>query len=146
MGEATFRLLVVLRRIHGDEHRQGRRVARTFIDNGYAAAPDVRRKHLVIGVHRHDVFKAGYRPIGAIGALGAVVDRILATQALEIGPVGVASPELDVADVDVLERDRLRVVQPHRGGGVIGHGVPPIQDLARLWMALERTPGLPPKG
>ena len=80
-------LLVVLRRIHGNEagtpeiHRQ--------VAQHDAAHQRVGRKRLLIGIDRHDVAVTGHRPVGAVDAVRAPVHRIFPPQAFEPGAPGV---------------------------------------------------------
>jgi len=112
---------VMIRRIEGDE--AGPLAALGRIGDHDAAAPRVRREHLVVGVHGDDVVEAGHRPVGAVFAVAAVVDRVLAPQPLEPGPVGVAGEQVHVGDVEILQRRRIGLLPGVPGDGVVGHFV-----------------------
>src|SRR3546814_10216211 len=81
---------------------------------------DLGRKDGVVDLDLHDVLVAGHRPVGPVGAPGAVMHRILVAQTREEGAPGVVPIDLWIADVDAVERDRGGTGS--RDAGVAGHG------------------------
>src|SRR5438132_12098269 len=59
----------------------------------------------------HDVLVLRHRPVRAIEALPAVMYRVFAPQAGEIGVVGIILVEFGIADVDVVERHAVGMVE-----------------------------------
>ena len=98
-------LLVVARRVHGDEAGSGRPLGHLGLGlqalQGDAVGGG---EHLVIGVHRHDVGPFAHRPVGPVGARRRVVDRRLGAQALEVGPHGVGLEETRLGRIEGLQR------------------------------------------
>ena len=63
----------------------------------------------MVHLHLHDVFVLGDRPVRPIRAIRRVVHRVLAAQPFEIGIPSVREIELWVADVEFVERPRIRI-------------------------------------
>ena len=62
------------------------------------------------GINRHDVVVLGDRPVRAEHAVLAIVDRVLLAQPFEVGPELVVLEQGGVADVELIERDRVRAL------------------------------------
>jgi hypothetical protein len=97
-----FALYVVLRRVHRDEHRHDEVV-------GLIEQRDVGigRKQLVVGVDALDIVEACQRPIRTVVAIAAIVHGRVTAQPFEIRPMRVVFEEMNVADVEVVERHRF---------------------------------------
>ena len=105
-----FALHVVLRGVHTDKAGAARPLFRLGLGLQRLQRDTVRgREHLVIGVDRDDVVVPGDRPVGAVLAVGRVVDRGLSPQALEIGPHGVGGEQFGLGRVKGLERQGVDV-------------------------------------
>ena len=101
---------IVTRGIHAEEIRHvepvlRRRVQGRVIKDETADAC-VRRKDLVVRVDGDAVVEAGDRPECAVGALRAVMHRGLIAQALEIRMHGLTNIKIDLADIDLIDRER----------------------------------------
>src|SRR3546814_20470840 len=97
---------------------------------------DLGRKDGVVDLDLHDVLVAGHRPVGPVGAPGAVMHRILVAQTREAGAPGVVPIDLWIADVDAVDRDR-----GDRKGVVYGKNVSVRVDLGgRLLRKQKRQP------
>ena len=100
--------LAMIRLVHLDE-------ARPFVALDLVLQPDaaqfpLRREHLMVHRHRHDVLVPGHRPVRTEMAVGGVVHRILAAQPLEIRLVHVVLVEFRDADIDLVERLRVSIL------------------------------------
>ena len=96
-------LLVVARRVHGDE------IAPRAILERNPAVFRIRGKHRVVGVDLHDVVEPGDRPIGPPARFRAIMHGVLAPQAREIRADPVLAKQRGIADVDLVERNRMRI-------------------------------------
>ena len=116
----------VARRVHADE-AAALHVGWLVLDLDAAELRGIRG---VIELHGHDVVVARHRPVGSVAALGAVVNRCLASQPREQRLPGVLLVDGGIADVDRVERLR-QVLAPGKGCG--RHGLPPgVRALRRL--------------
>ena len=112
-------LRVVLRRVHGDEHRQGE--IGLLVAQGDAAVHDVGRERVVIRLDLHDVAVFADRPVRPELAGRAVVHGRLAPQPGEIRPHHIVLEQLPPARIEILQRHRPRVL--------IEHGIARRNDL-----------------
>ena len=120
-------LLVVLGRIHADE-------ARPFHPFRRVVDPDAAEivgggEHLMVHLDLHHVAVFGDRPIRPVRAVRRVMHRILAAQPLEIRIPRVVVVELRVADIDLVEGQRISLVA-HCIIHVGIHRVPPFRPQA----------------
>ena len=95
-------LHVVLRRVHGDEHRQFELAIPVAQDD----PPErrTRREPSMVRLEGDDVLVPGHGPVGSERACRAVVDRRLAPQPAEVGLPDVLLVQSGVADVERIER------------------------------------------
>src|SRR3954447_4809486 len=68
----------------------------------------------MINLDLHDVLVFRHRPIGAVGACRAVMNRVLAPQPGEIRLPDIVLVEMRVADVDRVERQALGIGNARR--------------------------------
>ncbi len=108
---------VVPGRIHGDEHRRGEGVFLIADDDVAIGGKDP-----VVAVHRHDVVELGDRPVGAKGAVGAVVHRIVAPQAAEHFMMSAGGEQIGPAGVDPIQRHGPRIPRSLGAGRDSVHG------------------------
>ena len=97
-------LHIMLGRVHGDEV-QGRKALRIVANDNVA----VRRKDLMVGVHRHNVMEPGNRPKGPKLALRRIVDRGLLAQPLEKFQMRAILKQLRPTGVQALQRQAPRI-------------------------------------
>jgi len=115
-GAYRLALIVMLGRVHGDEHRK---LEVLVLVAQHDAA--FGREDLVVGVHRHDVLVARDRPVRSGFLVGrAVMHGRLGAQALEVGPHRVVLEEKRIGDVDLLQRSRIGGIA--RFVGLVFHG------------------------
>ena len=94
------------RRIHPNEIRQ--LLAERLVLNLNAAEVGGRGIGHMIQFDGHDVVVSGHRPIGAIGAFGAVMHRVFPSETFKGRVPGIVQIERRIADIDLVERYRLR--------------------------------------
>ena len=136
-------LHVMARRVHGDEVGPGLRIRVAKPLGGLGRQGDAlgRGKHLVVGIHRQDVVVAGDRPVGAVVAVGRVVDRRLLPQTLEGRPHGVVAKQRGPRRVKLLDRRlvgdlaRLSPLVAQHVHISIGHSRSPALGGRRLFPA-----------
>jgi hypothetical protein len=71
---------------------------------------NIGRIDLMVHLDLHDVLVLGHRPVRPEAAVLAVVDRLIATQPLEVVADRVVLEQLGIADVDFVERNGERTV------------------------------------
>ena len=94
-----FALVVVLRAIHGDEHRQGEVFVLVHDRDARLGA-----EQLVVLVHLANQVVVGDRPVGPEHAVLAVVNRGFVAQALERRPMLIGLEVARAGYVDLLQR------------------------------------------
>ncbi len=86
----------MLRSIHRDEHRQHE----IFVGLGDRDGA-LRREDFVVRFDMHDVFVFGYRPVGSLQRVLAVVHGRLGPQPIKVVPELVLLPQVNLADINV---------------------------------------------
>ena len=103
-GAHGLALIVVLGRVHGDEH--GQLLAHRRVDQGDATQAPVGREQVGVGIHMHDVLVLGDRPIRPHQGAHRVVHRVFTAQPLEGVLHGVVNKKLGVGGVEFSQRCR----------------------------------------
>ena len=111
-----FALLVVNRRIHGDEHWQ-RKIFLWFDDGDRRFG----RKVLPVTVDLHNVFESSDRPVRTELGIFAVMHRGLVSQSVEERHFFVFNPDASLGDVNVFDGQFLRIEIRHIQGRCFTH-------------------------